>query len=152
MISVARWPQIGQVIVESSCIHRPQKSFSSKGSMWLHSGHQERGVAAVLLGAELLADLSDIGELSAKDEELAALDFGVALEASRPPDTSIEFRPDAIEQGLEFVEIGSCPSKWCSSGRSRSRDSGSSRLDQAATAGRLTIGSSLKAAIVSRVM
>ena len=47
---------------------------------------------------------------------------------------------------------GSCPMTWCKSAGSLALSGGFGRLCQAATAGSLTMGSSLKGAMVSRVM
>jgi hypothetical protein len=46
----------------------------------------------------------------------------------------------------------SCPGKWCNSGEAVVITGGFSRGCHIATAGNLTIGSSLKGAIVSRLM
>jgi hypothetical protein len=54
--------------------------------------------------------------------------------------------------GEETQEAGSCPRWWCKSAGSLWVSGGFGRLCHAATAGSLTKGSSLKGAMVSRVM
>ena len=52
----------------------------------------------------------------------------------------------------EAYRDGSCPRTWCKSGDGFALSGGVCRYCQAATAGNLTIGSSLNGAIVSSVM
>jgi hypothetical protein len=49
-------------------------------------------------------------------------------------------------------DLRSCPMAWCKSGGGIALSGRYGRVRQAATAGRLTMGSSLKGAMVSRVM
>ncbi len=56
------------------------------------------------------------------------------------------------ESGAKRREQGSCPRLWCKSGSMWRSPAGFGRFSQAATAGSLTIGSSLNGAMVSSVM
>jgi hypothetical protein len=73
-----------------------------------------------------------------------------------PTPSSRQQRPAPPHQHSEprrrSGSAGSCPRWWCRSTGSLPVSGGSGRLCQAATAGSLTKGSSLKPAIVSRVM
>ena len=57
-----------------------------------------------------------------------------------------------VFRSLMLLASGWCPAEWCNSGVAVVIAGGHGRCCQVATAGNLTIGSSLKGAIVSRLM
>jgi hypothetical protein len=66
--------------------------------------------------------------------------------------TAAEPGVDSFTPYLLNLIRGSCPKEWCKSGDGFALSGGSGRFCQAATAGSLTKGSSLKGAMVSSVM
>ena len=88
----------------------------------------------------------------AYDRTCAVSGLQILNGGGRPEVQAAHIRPVA-EQGSNSVRngIGSCPVAWCSSS-SVTTIAGVGRVGQAATAGRLTMGSSLMGAMLSSVM
>jgi hypothetical protein len=66
--------------------------------------------------------------------------------------TEADIRRHMREEDQDETVLGWCPAEWCNSGVAVVIAGGHGRCCQVATAGNLTIGSSLKGAIVSRLM
>src|SRR5271154_4944803 len=89
-----------------------------------------------------------VAAVKARDELAQATQYFAELRASRLTD---EQRQSVVEKlrNLGYdIESGSCPMAWCRSGAPGQRW----LLGQAATTGRLTTGSSLSGAMVSRLI
>ncbi len=102
------------------------------------------------------------GTVSADEQkEMSGLEFVQGLADGTLPLNTIaktlgyditEAESGRVVVTAEPKDIRSCPTEWCKSAGSLQVSGGSGRFCQAATAGSLTKGSSLKGAMVSRVI